>query len=140
MIGNEIYDPCFSKLNLSDAVICGATPASGSSGFIVKLTKPLPKPPSHQPAHQRPWMVKLTDGSVCEIQTGTIAFVEGLDVPYGCSDSQKCGDSGCPYMTGLTGKFKRGEIWIADKVAFSSSSKGLKLLSRKQVPVAAVWK
>jgi hypothetical protein len=66
--------------------------------------------------------------------------VAGLDVPYGCSDSQKCNDNGCPYMTGLTNNFKRGKLWMADKVAFGSSDKGLKLLSRKPMAVKAVWK
>jgi hypothetical protein len=140
MIGNEIYDPCFTNLNLSGAVICGANPASGEKGFILKLTKRLPKPSGHQPSHPRPWLVKLADGTTCEIQTGTTAFVAGVVVPYGCSDSQKCDDSGCPYMTGLTEDFKQGKVWMADKVSFSSSANGLKLLSRNQVPVAAVWK
>jgi hypothetical protein len=140
MIGNEIYDPCFTNFNLSGAVICGANPASGDKGFILKLTKRLPKTPGHEPSHPRPWLVKLADGTVCEIQTGTTAFVAGVVVPYGCSDSRQCDDNGCPYMTGLAEDFKPGKVWTADKVAFSSSANGLKLLSRKQVPVAAVWK
>jgi hypothetical protein len=140
MVGNEIYDPCFSNSGLAGAVICDANPAKGSPGFTLKLTKPLPKPSSEGLAHPRPWLVKLADGSTCEIQTGTTAFVAGLDVPYGCSDSQKCNDNGCPYMTGLTNNFKRGKLWMADKVAFGSSDKGLKLLSRKPMAVKAVWK
>jgi hypothetical protein len=40
MVGNEIYDPCFSSAGLIDAVICDANPAKGSAGFILKLTKP----------------------------------------------------------------------------------------------------
>jgi hypothetical protein len=139
MLGNEIYDPCFTNLNLSDAVICGANPATGSKGFILNLTKPLPKPPAHESDQPRPWLIKLADGTTCEIQTGTIAFVAGLELPYGCSDSQKCDEKGCPYMTGLTAKFKRDKIWTADKVAFSSTAKGLKLLSRKSVVVNALW-
>ncbi len=138
-VGNEIYDPCFSNSALSGAVICDANPAKGSPGFVLKLTKPLPKPSAQTLPHPRPWLVKLTDGAMCQIQTGTIAFVAGIEVPYGCSDSKECGDNGCPYMTGLTEKFKRGKVWMADKVEFSSSDKGLKLLSRKPVAAAAVW-
>ena len=140
MAGNEIYDPCFSNSDLTSAVICDANPAKNSPGFILKLTKPLPEPSSHSPILPRPWLVKLADGSMCEIQTGTIAFVAGLEVPYGCSDSQKCNDNRCPHMTGLTDKFKPGKVWIADKVAFGSSDKGLKLLGRQSVAVTAVWK
>ncbi len=108
MVGNEIYDPCFSSAGLTDAVICDANPAQGSAGFILKLTKPLPKPSAQALTYPRSWLVKLADKTTCEIQTGTIAFVAGLEVPYGCSDSQECSDKGCPHMTGLTDKFKRG--------------------------------
>lgn len=140
MVGNEIYDPCVSSSGLTGAVICDANPAEGTPGFILKLTKPLPKPSAQAAGNPRPWLVKLADGSTCDILTGTINVVAGLDVPYGCSDSQKCNDNGCPYMTGLTDKFKRGKLWMADKVAFGSSDKGLKLLNRKPVAVKAVWK
>lgn len=140
MVGNEIYDPCFSNPGLPGAVICNANPAKDGAGFILKLTKPLPKPSSQEPAHPRPWLVKLADKTTCEIQTGTIALVAGLEVPYDCSDSQECSDNGCPHMTGLTGKFKRGKVWMADKVTFKSSDKGLQLISRARVAVTAVWK
>jgi hypothetical protein len=139
-VGNEIYDPCFSSAGLIDAVICDANPAKGSAGFILKLTKPLPKPSSQGPTYPRPWLVKLADKTTCEIQTGTIALVAGLEVPYDCSDSQECSDNGCPHMTGLTDKFKLGKAWMADKVTFKSSDKGLQMVSRKCVAVTAVWK
>ncbi len=140
MVGNEIYDPCFSNPGLAGAVICDANPAEGSAGFILKLTKPLPEPSSKGPAYPRPWLVKLADGTTCEIQTGTIALVAGLEVPYGCSDSQECGEKGCPHMAGLTDKFQRGQVWMADKVTFKSSKTGLQLISRTPVAVRAVWK
>ena len=140
MVGNEIYDPCFSNAGLTGAVICDANPARGSAGFILKLTKALPGPSSKGLAYQRPWLVKLADGATCEIETSTIALVAGLEVPYGCSDSQECGDKGCPYMTGLTDKFNRGKVWMADKVTFKSSNMGLQLISRTRVAITAVWK
>lgn len=140
MVGNEIYDPCFSSAGLTDAVVCDANPGKGSAGFILKLTKPLPKPSSQAPAYPRPWRVKLADKATCEIQTGTIALVAGLEVPYDCSDSQGCSDNGCPHMTGLTDKFKHGKVWMADKITFKSSDKGLQLISRRRVAVTAVWR
>jgi hypothetical protein len=140
MTGNEIYDPCFSSAHLTGAVICGANPANGTSGFILKLSKPLPAPSSKPPLYSRPWLVKLADGSTCEIETGTIAFVAGLQVPYDCSDSQECSDKGCPHLTGLTGRLRRGSVWIADKVTFSSTNSGPRLISRKRVAVVAVWR
>jgi hypothetical protein len=139
MVDNAIYDPCFSGAGLSGAVICDANPAKGTAGFILKLTKPLPKPSSEAAAHPRPWLVKLSEGTTCEIQTGTIALVAGLEVPYGCSDSQQCSEKGCPHMTGLTDKFKQGKVWRAEKVTYKSSASGLELVSRKAVAVSAVW-
>src|SRR5262245_44310658 len=139
MVDNEIYDPCFSSPGLNGAVICGANPASKEPGFVLELTKPLPKPSTPGLIHPRPWLVQLSDGTVCEIQTGTIASVKRIDVPYGCSDSHQCTDSGCPYMTGLTAKFARGKVWMAEKITYGSSDKGLKLLGRKRVAVTAVW-
>jgi hypothetical protein len=51
MMGNEIYDPCFSSAGLAGGVVCDANPAKGSGGFILKLTKPLPKPSSQPEKH-----------------------------------------------------------------------------------------
>ncbi len=140
MLGNEIYDPCFSNADLKDAVICDADPAKNSPGFVVKLTKPLPKPSSNEPLDARPWLLKLEDGTICEVGTGTISMVNNIAIPYDCSDSKQCSDSGCPYMTGLAERFSRGKVWTATKIAYSSDAKGLKMLSRKRVSVAAVWK
>ncbi len=140
MLGNEIHDPCFSGPGLNGAVICDADPSKNTPGFVVKLTKPLPKPSSEEPPDPRPWLVKLADGTLCEIETGTTSMVNGIVIPYGCSDSRECSDSGCPYMTGLAEHFKRGKVWTATKIGYSSDAKGLRLLSRKRVTVAAVWK
>ncbi len=140
MAGNEIFDPCFENSGLTNAVICGANPAAGKAGFVLKLTEPLPAPSSGAPSFLRPWMVKLADGTTCEILTGTISSVNGLDVPYDCSDSKPCADDGCPYMTGLTPDFKPATVWTAEKVAFRSSGKGTELIKRERLPVEAVWK
>lgn len=140
MLGNEIHDPCFSNPALKDAVICGADPAKNVPGFVVKLTKPLPKPSSNEPPDARPWLLKLTDGTICEIGTGTLSMVNNIVIPYNCSDSKPCTDSGCPYMTGLAEHFNRGRIWTATRIAYSSDAKGLKMISRKRVSVAAAWK
>ena len=140
MAGNAIHDPCFTNPELKDAVICGADPARDERGFILKLTKPLPAPTSRRLPNPRPWLLKLADGSICGLSTGTIALVSGQEVPYGCSDSHKCTNDGCPYMTGLTSNLKRAKVWIAEKVAYRSSKTGLELLKRESIPVVAVWK
>ncbi len=126
IVDNEIHDPCFSSPGLTGAVICDADPARNTAGSVVKLTKPLPKPSTDEPPDSRPWLVKLTDGTICEIETGTTGMVNGIVIPYDCSDSRECNDSGCPYMTGLAEHFKRGKVWTATKIAYSSSDKGMK--------------
>lgn len=67
-------------------------------------------------------------------------MVDGIVIPYDCSDSKQCNDSGCPYMTGLAEHFNRGNVWTATKIAYSSSDRGLKLISRQRVVVSAIWK
>ena len=140
MVGNSIYDPCFTNPELKDAVICDTDPARDKPGFVLKLTKPLPEPTSQRLPDPLPWLLKLADGSICEVSTGTIASVNGQDVPYECSDSHECTDDGCPYMTGLTTNLKRAKAWMAEKVAFRSSKTGLELLKRESIPVVAAWK
>jgi len=140
MEDNSISDPCFEVQGLKKAVVCDASPATGQSGFVLKLTKPLPTP-SSGPRVKRPWLLKLADRSVCEIETGTMSQVNGVDVPYDCSDSRGCDDHGnCPYMTGLAESFKSGRVWRAQKFTFSAGGGGIKELEREWVDVETVWK
>ncbi|HTY55894.1 MAG TPA: hypothetical protein VMB26_11860 [Candidatus Binataceae bacterium] len=139
MVVNSIYDPCFTNPKLKTAVVCDAEPVTNKPGFVLELTKPLPEPRSKRLPDKLPWLLKLADGSTCEVSTGTTAFVNGVTIPYGCSDSQKCNDDGCPYMTGVTEHLKRGKVWIVDKVAFRSTKTGMELLKRETMPVVAVW-
>jgi hypothetical protein len=140
MVDNSIYDPCFSNPKLKKAVVCDADPSQNKLGFVLNLTKPLPKRDSKPLPDKLPWLLKLADGSTCEVSTGTTAFVDGVTIPYGCSDSKECDDSGCPYMTGVTENLKRGKVWIAEKVAFRTNDKGAEFIKREPMPVAMVWK
>jgi hypothetical protein len=140
MEDNSISDPCFEVRGLKKAVVCDANPATNNAGFVMNLTKPLP-PPSSGPRVTRPWLLKLADGSVCEIATGTISQVNGVAVPYDCSDSRGCDDHGnCPYMRGLAESLKSGKVWRAQKFTFSAGSGGIKELQREWVEIVSVWK
>ncbi len=136
--GNEIYDPCFAVAGLENAVVCGADPARRKTGFVLALIKPLPTRTPSQVVTPLPWLLKLADGSICELTTGTSAQIDGEDVPYECSDSHRCNDD-CPYLTGVTTKLSRGVVWKADKVTFRSSRGAVKLLKRASLAVLAVW-
>jgi hypothetical protein len=87
MVGNEIYDPCFTVPKLTGALVCDARP-TGGPGFVLDLTKPLPKQSLSPPKFPLPWLLKLADGSVCEVETGTVSRVDGHDLPFACSDSR----------------------------------------------------
>ena len=54
MVGNGINDPCFTIPAKQDELVCGANPALKTDGFVVKLTKPLPKS-SHPNRKPQPW-------------------------------------------------------------------------------------
>src|ERR1700736_4291497 len=62
MIGNVIEDPCFSTPDFSDAVICGANPATSDAGFLLRSTKPLPATSAVALPPPSPWMVELAIG------------------------------------------------------------------------------
>jgi hypothetical protein len=136
---NEIFDPCLQVPGLTKAVVCDANPASNQRGFVMKLTKPLPKP-SSEPEVPRPWLLKLADGSVCEVETGTIAQVNGKDVPYDCSDSGKCDDNGnCARLTGVADSLQAGKLWRAEKLTYRATNGQIKLLKTQRMAVAKVW-
>lgn len=106
IVGNVIYDPCFSAAPHATSVICGATP-SKPIGITVKLPKALP---THAPAHGgQAWIVRLGDGSTCEFLTGATFGVGGQRVNYGCSDKNY-----------LVGDPIHGRVWLAVKAQISS--------------------
>jgi hypothetical protein len=88
MAGNAIYDPCFATAQVSDAVICGANPATSEVGFLLRLTKPLPPATPVALAKPSPWIVELAIGqgqipnpyampppkTYCSAMTGIIAL------------------------------------------------------------------
>ena len=139
MTDNEIYDPCFAVPKLDHAVVCDARP-TGDPGFVLELTQPLPKPSLPPAKDALPWLLKLADGSTCEVLTGTVARVKGRDLPFSCSDSRDCDDDTCSFMTGLTQDLKRGKTWTAEKITFSAVRGKTRLLKRERIRVEAVWR
>lgn len=138
MEGNRIYDPCFSVAALKQAVVCDANPAADRPGFVLKLTRPLPAA-ERAPFHPQPWLIRLSDGSTCQALTGTLAFVAGQVIRYGCSDSSGCSHGDCPRMAGVS-TLSRGAVWRARKMIYAVDRKGVHLIERREVPVVAVWR
>ena len=82
IVGNEIYDPCFSAAAHAASVICDVSPQK-PVGIKVTLSAPLP---THAPAKDKqPWMLTLGDGVTCGFVTGGTFGVGGQRANYGCS-------------------------------------------------------
>src|SRR5260370_20647467 len=58
MVGNSISDPCFGIPANPCELVFGANPALKTGGFVVKLTRPLPKL-SHLNREDEPWGFRL---------------------------------------------------------------------------------
>jgi len=159
MIDNSIEDPCFARPDLFDAVICGANPATSDTGFLLKLTRPLPTQGS-SPRGASPWIVELAIGqgqapgpyampppkTFCSRMTGTMAVVDGQPVPFSCWQAHvesrpKLGDT----QFGLLDDFKPSRIWTVTEVTFAIEPKPapnqppFKLISKTTVALEKVW-
>lgn len=75
-VEQEIFDPCFKEE--SGRVVCGVDPEQQGSGFELQLIKELPE---HTDIIQTdswlPWRLKLEDGQLCGLYTGTAAIKDG---------------------------------------------------------------
>jgi hypothetical protein len=139
-VGNAISDPCFSILGTHE-VFCGAQSLvmGTGSGFVVKLTKALPKtaPAASSTASSTTgdaWLVQLADGTVCSPFTGTRPFsATGEVATYACNGTS----------TGETMIF--GDInaasatWYAEVGSLSTATSTYPpvIASSSTVPVAA---
>ena len=141
MIGNGIHDPCFQVAPLENEVNCDATPVLDKSGFVMKLTTPLPlvtAPPSAAPS---PWILKLEDGSVCEPFTGTRPAVNHQLALWSCI---KPGVPPSPRTNSLVTKVHPGKVWTAERYAESAVAIGNSMTESRRVEaqivaVAKVW-
>jgi hypothetical protein len=140
MIGNQIHDPCFQVAPTPNEVICGANPALGKSGFVMKLTKPLPLVTKMPAASPSPWMLQLQDGSVCEPFTGTRPAVNHEPAVWSCI---KPGVPPSPRTNSLVTKVHPGKTWTAERYAESALTMGnpeSRRVRMQVTPVAKVWK
>jgi len=134
---NEIHDPCFIVPPNHDRLVCGADPALKKDGFLLKLTKPLPK--NSKPAHKKePWILKLADGSICEPMTGTVPAVNGHTARWSCAIHIRDQVRPAGVVTTLT----PGKIWIADRYpesAIATPGQAPSKVEAEKVPVKMIW-
>lgn len=85
LVGNEIYDPCFSSPQSAGAVICPNAQVTG--GVTIHLTRGLPlrNADARAPSPRaQPWNILLTNGHHCVFSSGATLVVDGTRLNYGC--------------------------------------------------------
>jgi hypothetical protein len=131
-VGNSISDPCFTVAGNRDQLVCNVDPALRADGFVLKLTRPLPKL-AHRGRNAEPWILQLSDGSICEAMTGTLSPVNGEPARWSCAIHNRDQVRPRGVVTSLT----PGKIWMADK--FSESAIGTQGAQPEKIPVKTIW-
>jgi hypothetical protein len=136
-VDNGIHDPCFIVPPNHDRLVCDADPALKKDGFLIKLTKPLPKT-SHLARRKEPWILKLADGSICEAMTGTMPSVNGQPARWSCAIHIR--DQVRP--AGVVTTLEPGKIWMADRYpesAIATPGQESEKVEPEKVPVKTIW-
>jgi hypothetical protein len=81
MVGNDIYDPCFSRSRNVTTVAC-ADNAFSKRLTVIALTKPLPSRESDDDSW--PWGLVLANGRTCVMTTGATDAVDDMRLNYAC--------------------------------------------------------
>lgn len=135
MVGNEIFDPCFSTAN-PHYVVCNVSPIrQNKHQFNLKLTQSLPKP-SKTETSANPWLLELADKSICTLQTGTLAFVDKKPLEYSCSHPQR---KQSKELSGITIIDKQQPVWLAQKVTYVLAKQGIRVTKTENISVNKAW-
>jgi hypothetical protein len=110
MIGSEIFDPCYT-LPDKTTIVCGARPdIEQPSGFILRLTRPLPTPDIAGIPSASAAMIELEDGTICDFISGAVGATDGVRrerINYSCRvNGQK---------VVVFGGLQPGTVWTAEK-------------------------
>jgi hypothetical protein len=110
MIDNDIFDPCYTAQDKT-TIVCEAKPdIEDPTGFVLKLTKPLPKPDVSHGASSSASMIELEDGTICDSISGASGATDGFRterIGYSCRMSSK--------NFVIFGDLIPGKVWIAEK-------------------------
>ena len=110
MIGNEIFDPCYTARDKT-TIICDALPEiENPTGFVLKLTKPLPIPDVSKGPFSSASMIELEDGTICNFISGASGATDGVRIErinYSCRISSK--------NVVIFADVQPGRVWIAER-------------------------
>lgn len=139
MIGNEIFDPCYTARD-GKTIVCDARPdIEKPSGFVLKLTQPLPQPDAARGPSSSASMIELEDKTICDPISGASAASDGTKterISYSCRISSK------NFI--IFGDLKPGKVWTAEKgilteqKATDDQPPGL-VKNLKKVKIRTVW-
>ncbi|MGH2388745.1 MAG: hypothetical protein ACRDIE_11125 [Chloroflexota bacterium] len=108
IVGNEIYDPCFSTSAHATWVICDASPKKPVG---IKVTLPKPLPTHGKAKDKQPWMLTLGDGVTCGFVTGGTFGIGNQRANYGCTKTDWIIGSPVP-----------GKVWYAVRAHMNGKS------------------
>jgi hypothetical protein len=126
LVGNYIYDPCFSSSQAQGVVICPNLQVNG--GVEIHLTKRLPRGMGNTGTpslNDQPWNIQLTNGHHCMLSSGATNVVHGKRLNYFCGGGLKYGLWGFPR--------RNGEPWTILVGPFTATS------LHAQRSIRAVW-
>lgn len=110
MTGNEIFDPCYTARDKT-TIVCDARPdINNPSGFVIKLTQPLPTPDVPNGPSLSASVIELEDGTICDSISGASGATDGVRterISFSCRISSK--------NVVIFGDLKSGKVWIAEK-------------------------
>jgi hypothetical protein len=108
IVGNEIYDPCFSSAAHATSVICDASPGK-PVGIKVTLSAPLP---THAKANDsQPWILTMGDGAKCTFETGGTFGIGNQRANYYCALNQW-----------IIGAPVPGKVWYAVRAQMNTNT------------------
>jgi len=132
MVGEEIFDPCFSTAN-ADEVFCQMNPLKDES-FVIKLTETLPVLTLPDNVQKNwGWFIVLKDGTYCSPFTGTRQVIQGKVAYFGC-ESKNANE-----RIVLTGYLNPGNIWRADKATLIEKDGGWIIKSLERAEISTVF-
>lgn len=83
LVGNYIYDPCFSSASAHGVVVCPGLQMN--SGVEIWLTRGLPRPYANHgtpSVRQRPWNIELATGKHYAFSSGASNLIHGVRLNY----------------------------------------------------------
>lgn len=115
LVGNFLYDPCFSAAWVRGVVICPNLRLNG--GVRIRLTRALPRRFARRGAPslaRRPWAIQLVNGTHCVYEAGSTNVFRRVRLNY------VCGGSNPRYLWG--GPNRRVQPWLIRSAPFMPSN------------------